>query len=337
MAATRPPKPDTKYVWNGRRWVRPKPPGSGHYVWLKNRGWKRKTDARGNPSNAALDWLATNYGLTEALLNADTTDPKTGFTMKEAFDQIRRDKITDGTRAAQIIARTDWWKNNGIESLKRAAEKKSQPGVWKRNIAAQMENIRQLLVDANVTIPDGALRRIAEDAYMFGFDNATVTKAVYKDSRAQMVDDSSVESQLRSAASNYGVTRSDDWYRDAARSITFKQASADSFTDQLKQEAISRTPYWAEQIKAGATVRDLAAGYIQDAQKLLEDPNIDLSHDLVKRALTSLDKDGKPAPVPLWQFEQMVRKDARWKLTQNAQQTYANVGTNLLRSFGMLE
>ena len=38
--------------------------------------------------------------------------------------------------------------------------------------------------------------------------------------------------------------------------------------------------------------------------------------------------------MPLYEFEQEIRKDPRWEFTENAYDVYSRVGTNLLRTFG---
>jgi hypothetical protein len=299
---------------------------------VKRRQAQKQTDD-------TFNWLAENYGLTDALLDADPTDPASGFSMREAFDQIRREQITDGNRAAQIIAKTTWWQRYGVESLQRLSEKKRK-GYWSNVsgtgvIDQRVNELRASFNNLGVTVPDGALRKIAEDAYVFGFNDQTIRNLVAK--KASGKSGTGAEEKLRQFASQMGLNRSDDWYRDASMKIGLNQQPEDFYIQQLQQEAISRTPYWEEQIKAGSTVKDLAAGYLSDAQNLLEDSNIDLNDSLVKQALTSVGADGKPAPVPLWKFEQMARKDARWKQTKNAQNAYANIGMGVLKSFGFVE
>ena len=61
---------------------------------------------------------------------------------------------------------------------------------------------------------------------------------------------------------------------------------------------------------------------------------IDFNDQLLKRGLQSVGADGKPRVMPLYEFEQQIRKDPRWDKTDNAYEVYANVGTNLLRTFG---
>ena len=337
--APRPKSPDSKYVWSTsrKRWVPPAKPANGTYVWVKNQGWKKTADSKGNPSNPALDWLRTNYGLTEALIDADPTDPSSGFSMKEAFDQIRAQGITDGNRAAQLIAKTTWWKAHGITALQRLALKTSQPGVWQQNIDDAVASLREAYLDSGLEIPDAALRKIAEDKYVYDISDASLRKVIYNRSDITENAGSTTVEQLRALANDYGVTRTDQQLIDAARGIELKQQSANDYKEQLKSDAASRMPYWADQIAAGKTVKDLAAGYVNDVQTLLEDPNADTTHDLVKKALTNIGADGKPAPVPLWKFEQMVRQDSRWKNTKNGQQAYTNVGMNVLKSFGLME
>jgi hypothetical protein len=336
--ATKPPRPGRAWVWKGGRWQKPPVPGpAAQYSWNNNRGWVKKGAASAAKPNPAMQWLAENYGLTSALIDADPTNPATGFTMREAFAQIQAEKITDPNRAAEIIAKTNWYKQHGMTALQKLALKKSQPGVWKRELQGVIDTLRETYTAAGITIPPVALRQMALDQYVFGLSDASMRKALFANPNVKTGSDVTDEQALRSYAASMGVSRSDDWFKNATRALAFKQRTLDDFKQQMQKDAIGRTPYWADQIKNGQTVEELAAGYLNDVQTLLENPNLDLKDALVKKALTSLGKDGKPAPVPLWQFEQMVRQDPRWKQTKNGQAAYANVGMNVLKSFGFME
>lgn len=95
-------------------------------------------------------------------------------------------------------------------------------------------------------------------------------------------------------------------------------------------------PAWSDRIEAGFDPEDIVKPYRSAAAKLLEvDPN-ELSFDdpLIKMSMQGVDNNGKPAVVPLYEFERKVRQDPRWQYTDNAYSTYTKVGTDLLQMFG---
>lgn len=345
--AERPARPGKAWVWKDGKWQRPARPGpADQYGWSNNRGWVKKTATGGKaPSkpkpnapkpNPAMDWLAANYGLTEALLDADPTDPKKGFTLREAFDQIRREKITDGMRAAQIISKTTFWQSNGVDVLRRMALPKGQ---MRGQVDAMRLQLRDQLTAAGIDIPPGALNRIAKDAFIFGLNQSQINRAIFASSKSSAHAGGNTEQELRQFAADMNVDdlHDDNWYANAAKAIALGQSNADSFKQQLKQEATTKSPYWAKQIKQGQTVASLANAYVTTAQNLLEDPNIDLKSSVIKKALTRVDsKTGQVVPMSLWEFEKSVKSDPRWMTTKNAQSSITDVASKFLKSWGQL-
>ena len=302
----------------------------------------QRNKRRGRVQNRqALAWIQKNFQLTEALLDADPTNPGTGYSLREAFSDIRSQGIVDPGRAAQILAKTTWYQSYGIDALKRLSEGKRK-NYWHNSqgtgvIDQKMNEIRDEYMAAGINIPGPALRQIAQDAYVYGLSPATLQKQLA--GKATIDDGTTAEEQLRDLADSLGVSSQHDanYFRNAALKIQLKQASADSYKQTLQNEAIATTPYWAEQIKSGQTVRELASPYLNSARMLLEDDTIDLNHDLVSKALTSVDANGVVKPLSLWDFKKSVMKDARWKNTENGQNAYATIGTGILRAFGFRE
>ena len=83
---------------------------------------------------------------------------------------------------------------------------------------------------------------------------------------------------------------------------------------------------------------DLAAPYLQTMSQILELPagSIDLFDKTVKGALQYKDpQSGQNSVKPLWQFENELRSDDRWKATKNAQDSMMQVAHQVLSDFGV--
>ena len=61
-----------------------------------------------------------------------------------------------------------------------------------------------------------------------------------------------------------------------------------------------------------------------------------LSRPLLQRAFTNIDQSNNPSLMPLWQFNQEIKKDARWQYTSNALNTYSQIGSDLARMMGFV-
>jgi hypothetical protein len=77
---------------------------------------------------------------------------------------------------------------------------------------------------------------------------------------------------------------------------------------------------------------------MQSMSQILELPagSINLFDPTIKSALQAKDKaTGANAVKPIWQFENDLRSDSRWKSTQNAQNSMMQVAHQVLSDFGV--
>lgn len=139
----------------------------------------------------------------------------------------------------------------------------------------------------------------------------------------------SAEAQVRQIASAYGFNISDAAVAAQAQAVVYGSKSLDSIKRDYLNNAKSMYPGLTQQLDSGQTVADIASPYVSTMAGLLElDPStLSPSTTLIKQALQGLpdSTSGKTTPqvVPLWQFENMVRKDPRWQYTSNAKQDAA--------------
>jgi hypothetical protein len=113
--------------------------------------------------------------------------------------------------------------------------------------------------------------------------------------------------------------------------------SIDDAKDDLRRTyLIGQYPGWSDRIEQGFDPADIAEPYRERMAALLEmdEMEIDLNDNLLQRGMQSVGADGKPRVMPMYEFEQEIRKDPRWEYTDNAYDVYSRVGTNLLRTFG---
>ena len=116
------------------------------------------------------------------------------------------------------------------------------------------------------------------------------------------------------------------------------RSTLDDIKNDLRRTYLSGSyPAWSDRIMQGDDPADIAAPYKQRMARLLEvdEDQIDLNDALLQKAMQGVGADGKPSVTPLYAFDREIRKDDRWQYTENAMDTYAKVGTNLLQMFGL--
>lgn len=275
--------------------------------------------------------------------------------LRRLFDEAIRTGW-DSDRFLSELKKTDWWKDpkKGV-SWRQAFELEfnNPPGVWNEALKNAKEKISDLANELyNIQISDDVLDRIARRYYYQGWNNNERGLKVWLASQFSQQQAAGTEFSpggalldtertLSEAVRAYGLTRDADWARKTAEQILNPNSNydQDDAWNELIAEAESKYPVFAGRLSKERSVRDLASGYIGELAQMLEirDPNaIDLSDPLLKRAFTSLDEKNQPRLMPLWEFNQQIKKDERWQYTNNALNTYSSIGSDLARMMGFV-
>lgn len=281
---------------------------------------------------------------------------RTDGELRRLFDEAIR-KGWDAQRFDSELRKTDWWKDPKKGASWREAfelEFSQAPGVWQEALRNAKQKISDLAKERyNIVIDDDVLDRIARRYYYQGWNTnqrgleVWLAKQFSQQSEAGgltaggMVLDT--ERTLTDALRQYGLTRDDPqaWASATAAKILnpMSNFNEDDAWNELIAEAESKYPVFAGRISKDRSVRDLAAGYIGELAQMLElrDANsVELSDPLLQRAFTSLDEKNQPRLMPLWEFNQAIKKDERWQYTNNALNTYSSIGSNLARMMGFV-
>jgi hypothetical protein len=313
----------------------------------------RKADPGEDRREARRDFMEDYFNrLGPEVANLVRTDDE----LRQLFDEAVR-KGWDAQTFNSELKKTDWWKDpkKGL-SWRNAFELEfnNPPGVWNEALKTARDKISELANELyNIVIPDDVLNQIARRYYYQGwnsnerglkvwlarqFRNQSAAPDANLTPGGALLD---TERTLSEAAREYGLTRDADWARKTAQRILNPNAKydEDDAWNELITEAESKYPVFAGRLSKDRSVRDLASGYIGELAQMLEirDPNsIDLSDPLLKRAFTSLDEKNQPRLMPLWEFNQAIKKDERWQYTNNALNTYSSIGSDLARMMGFV-
>lgn len=213
-------------------------------------------------------------------------------------------------------------------------------GVSAKQIKSSKDAIRISASQLGVTLDDAKINSLA-NAYARGDINATVLP--YEIVRQGEIDFTkgaagNTYGKLRELASAYGIQYSEDWYKNSVASILSGKEAEDTYDVSIKELAKSKYPTLAKQIDAGRNVRELASPYIQTMAQILEvgPDSIGVDDFYINQALTGLDADGTPKQKPLWEFQQQLRQDPRWRYTKNAQEATMSSARQVLKDFGLV-
>lgn len=237
-------------------------------------------------------------------------------------------------RFTRELQDTKWWKSHPESFRQRIVQHATDPSTYGQERKQVEEHVRAVSAEMGIplTLPD--LSKLVGAAFNFGWQDEQIRRFVglHGQISGQRLggEAAKIAAQVKQMAYQYGVSVSQVAVDTAVRTVMTGQGTVETYLERYKQLAKHTFPGLAQEIDGGATVQELADPYIQQMAQTLEvDPAAVGVHDrLVRSALQYRDPAGVAAPLPLWQFEQQLKKDPRWDKTKNANEaTYGILDT----------
>jgi hypothetical protein len=290
----------------------------------------KSTSKKKEAGKTEQEW-AEYYGWSVALINSDPS-------LKKLFARAQKETWPKAKFVAEL-KRTSWYRKNGDSARQTIALKYTDPETWRNRVRAIYTNIQALAGQMGIKTSWKTMWDMAEDALMFGWDNAKLRSALSGYLKAGSVGGEAGEArnQLRQFAYQMGIKISDGTIDGWLKGILNGSKTVEDYKGYIQKQAISAFPTLAEDIKGGLMVRDIASPYMEAMGRILEvnSEELDLYDPTIRKALTSINGDtGKAESKPLWQFEEELRKDPRWLKTNNARESINGVAHQVLQSWG---
>lgn len=287
--------------------------------------------------------MSSEYGFALAFLNSDPE-------IKSLFKQAVKHTWTPD-RFVAGLRNTKWFKTHSASVRNAIIMQTSDPQSYKENVDKMYSQIRDVWgktygMSGVGGIGDAQLRKWGETAFRMGWTQEELLDHMGASINYQQLMDSNTlggtaaeaRDQMKQLISNYGVDPGDTWMGQNLQRVVNGDDTFEGVQARIRDIAKSQYAAFADQIDAGHTVAEIADPYMQKMADLLEiNPDqLNLKDSTIQNALTMKDKDGKPVAQSLADFANTVRKDSRWQYTNNAKTQVAEVGSQLLRSFGLM-
>ena len=300
---------------------------------------------------------------------AGVTEPKSWYQALSFLSGLRgKEDQTEYNRYVNALKKTPFWADNksvegaykdalysaaaqGISIQELLFKRKftgvegTTEGTAKANsLKSYKRVIERSAIDQGVTLTPGLVDSIATMAISQGWDSATIQEEVARRGKVSFEKGgkgvaAKYYSDLKDFGAQYGVNYNDAWYQQAALSILQGKSSPEDWKADIKEYSKLIYPVYAKQIDANVSPLAQASPYIRSMANILEisPDTISLSDPTISKALTSVDAEGNPTLVPLWQFERDLRKnDPRWKYTKNAEEAMMSASRKVLQDFGLV-
>ncbi|MFG3509653.1 hypothetical protein ACGF5F_29595 [Streptomyces sp. NPDC047821] len=296
-----------------------------------------------------MDELAASFGLSSALINSNKE-------LKALFQRAVREGWGDSPQGQAKfqahLKNTKWWKTQPDSLRKYVTLKYTDPATWTQNRKEAAHKLNALAVQVGLgnqlkpgNFPTGLLDSAVYYSLALGWSDQRIKDwfGARVNLNGEFVGGEAGEAwdKLHELTYLNGLQFSTTWMKNNTRSLITGKTTMQTLEDYIRNTAAGRYSAYAEQIKAGMNVMDLAAPYIQSAATILELPesDVDLFNPHIAKAMTAkpgLDQPkGSGAQMPLWQFENELRNDPLWRKTNNARESMMSVARQVAKDFGL--
>lgn len=277
--------------------------------------------------------VAAAYGVTEALLAAYPE-------LRPVFELFKAGKTTE---ALEALFKTNYYQNITPTVKARTKLQLEQPGVYTDTLEKYKLAARKRLVASGIKIPVVYFDALAKQAFDTGLDDAQFDQLILNSGAVtgfggEILGD---VSSLKSYANSFGVGNylNDAYWNNVSRSLFAGTTTTNDIQDEIRRQAASAFPTYANQIEAGVSIDAIASAYKGAIASILErDPDsITYQDPYLRAALQNVDpKTGQPTVKPLWQFERELKSTKEWEYTDNARDTMDALTSKVLRDMGLM-
>jgi hypothetical protein len=307
--------------------------------------------AAGGATASAAAAEAAAKATQEATKRAAFNDP----TIQEQIQMILALKDADTNLAAawnaylagdvdtfrSSVLASNFYKNNSALARQRQTAKINQRGAYDQQLNDYKANTKRRLIAVGVKWTD-ALEAQAEVAFDKGLSDTSLDEVLISTGAIGQLGGSTLTAvnALKTFANDYGVSNlyNKAYWDSKATGIFAGTTTLEDIQQEIQTLSASAFPAYADGIAKGISLKAQGSSVLQTVATYLEKDPDTLSFDdpLVKQIMQYVDPvTGKPARMPQWEAEKVVKGSKEWPETKNARDTIDNLSYKVLRDWGL--
>jgi len=281
---------------------------------------------------------ASSYGWNLALLNSNSE-------LKRIFNKAV-DAGWSPNRFVASVRDTKWYKTHSDTWRTNEILRITDPKTFKQREAAQRAQVQDGAAAIGAVLTSKQLDKITHNTTMLGWNESQIRNALADyvkvassgPLKGQYIGDAGKNATaLQQAAVRNAYKIPAASLQEWNKAILKGDKSVSDYETFIRRQAAVQFPTFATELLAGADLEDIASPYKASMANILElnDRDIDLFDPTIRKALASKDTAGKPAAMPIYDFENSLRRDPRWMKTANAHKEVLGMGRQVLTSMGL--
>lgn len=246
-------------------------------------------------------------------------------------------------RFVMSVANTNWWRTTPDATRQWVIQSATDPASVEKQLLVGSDKIRRLSQEMGLALPDiEQARKLWLHGHLLGLGDEELKASIARSLAGGTGggDMGRMVNEMFKMASDYGYSSGDlsGEILATARGFLGNSGTADitGWQSKMIEYAQSKFAPYAEDIRGGKTVADIARPIVDRVANLLEmNPDaLDFNDPLLKKALTEWGAENRA--YSLNEIENFARQDSRWKTTDNAMESSVKLLTEIGKTFGVL-
>ena len=264
-------------------------------------------------------------------------DPEVGPLLQEA-DRTNMDPDVFQSRLMQ----TSWWKNTSDTQRNYFALKTGDPATLNRRVDEIKSQLQEIASSMGHDLDAGYLDHFAHKALQFGMSTRQI-QAMIADEIIPLVGAShrsATTHEMNQVKDAYAYNLDHASFNLWAKEIAAGRKTLDNFRGEAMNNAKRLFPHLSDDIDRGLTIRQITDPYRQALSREFDGKNpeeFDFANDPKWRhVIDFVDDKGTHRTMSMIEVTRYARQQAEWRNTRTAREQVAQVGEQLLQSFGAL-
>lgn len=279
--------------------------------------------------------IARKYPYLSFLLD----DPEVGPLLREADSSNMDPEIFQ-----QRLMQTGWWKRTSDTQRTFYALKTGDPATYQRRqeeLKAQIRDIGGQLGYGEDVLDEGYLNHFADKALEFGLSTRQI-QAMIADEITPLIgasEKSNTLAQIRQVQQNYSYMVDNPTLLYWSKEINSGRQTIENFENSVRQQMKDLFPNLAGQMDSGMTFKQIVDPYRQVLSKEFDGRSLEdfdfMGDPKWRHVIDYVDeKTGVHRTMSMRELQQYAREQPEWRNTRNAKEQVAQIGEQLLSSFG---
>ncbi len=269
-------------------------------------------------------------------------DPDVGPLLREADSQNLDPDIFQ-----QRLMQTPWWKRTSDTARTFYALKTGDPATYQRRrdeVKAQIRDIGGQLGYDNTVLDEGYLNYFSDKALEFGLSSRQI-QAMIADEITPLVGASekgNTLAQIRQVQQAYSYAIDNPTLLYWSQEINSGRQTVENFENMVKQQMKGLFPNLSGMMDSGMTFKQIIEPYRQVLSKEFDGANIEdfdfMGDPKWRHVIDYVDeKTGVHRTMSMQEVQKYARSQSEWRNTKNGKEHVAQIGEQLLASFGSVQ